>query len=469
MALPITVPYVFGNVTSSIPLTNLDSDFSTIYAAVNGIGNGTVALANVTITGGSIQNVSVTLDTINNTPIGNTTPSTGAFTSLTDTGLTSGRVTYATTGGLLTDSANMTFNGTSLTLANDASISGLTVGKGGGSVGSNTAVGANVLATNSSGTGNSGFGINALTANTTGIQNTSIGTNSLVTNTTGGANAALGWGALYSNTTASNNTAVGYQAGYSNITNQNCTFVGYQAGYASTGDYNCLIGRTSGQAITTGTKNTVIGSYSGNNGGLDIRTSSNYIVLSDGDGNPRGYFDNNGVFNVNQNANSNVTAILKNAGNSTPYGMSIQYPATDPNNTTSWFIQCTGGSGATTRAEIRSNGGLANYSANNVNLSDERTKKDIVDAGNYLDKICAIPVRTFLYKDQTDAQLNLGVIAQEVEKVAPELVDNSGFGKTPEDGIPLKAIYQTDLQYALMKAIQELNAKVTALEAKLGA
>jgi hypothetical protein len=36
-------------------------------------------------------------------------------TSITDSGLTSGRVTYATTGGLLTDSANLTFNGTTLT------------------------------------------------------------------------------------------------------------------------------------------------------------------------------------------------------------------------------------------------------------------------------------------------------------------------------------------------------------------
>ena len=132
MALPVTPPYVFGNVTSSIPLTNLDADFATIYAAVNGIGNGTVSLANVTITGGSIQNVAFTLDSINNTPIGNVTPSTAVVTSLTDSGLTSGRVTYAGTGGLLQDSANMTFNGTTLTLANDASISGLTVGKGGG-------------------------------------------------------------------------------------------------------------------------------------------------------------------------------------------------------------------------------------------------------------------------------------------------------------------------------------------------
>jgi len=41
-------------------------------------------------------------------------------TSLTDSGLTSGRVTYATTGGLLTDSANLLFNGTTLTSVNFA-------------------------------------------------------------------------------------------------------------------------------------------------------------------------------------------------------------------------------------------------------------------------------------------------------------------------------------------------------------
>jgi len=138
---------------------------------------------------------------------------------------------------------------------------------------------------------------------------------------------------------------------------------------------------------------------------------------------------------------------------------------TAPNNTLSSFFY--GSDSSVARFIARSNGGLANYSANNVNLSDERTKKDIVNAGNYLDKICAIPVRTFLYKDQTDNLLNLGVIAQEVEAVAPELVDLSGFGETPEDGVPLKAIYQTDLQYALMKCIQEQQALITSLTARL--
>jgi hypothetical protein len=159
-------------------------------------------------------------------------------------------------------------------------------------------------------------------------------------------------------------------------------------------------------------------------------------------------------------------ATTATAGNA--YGILVDY-SSSPNGVSNWFYRGTVTGGTVLRFEARSNGGIANFSANNVNLSDERTKKDIVNAGNYLDKICAIPVRTFLYKDQTDTQLNLGVIAQEVEAVAPELVDVSGFGETPEDGVPLKAIYQTDLQYALMKCIQEQQAMIDELKAKVAA
>ena len=48
----------------------------------------------------------------------------GVFTSITNTGLTSGRVVYSTTGGLETDSANLLYSGTDLT------VYGLTVGRG---------------------------------------------------------------------------------------------------------------------------------------------------------------------------------------------------------------------------------------------------------------------------------------------------------------------------------------------------
>ena len=55
--------------------------------------------------------------------IGGTTPASGKFTSVTNTGLTSGRVVYSTTGGLETDSANLTFDGTSLTLGGNPTLS----------------------------------------------------------------------------------------------------------------------------------------------------------------------------------------------------------------------------------------------------------------------------------------------------------------------------------------------------------
>ncbi|NDG20171.1 MAG: hypothetical protein EB117_18180 [Betaproteobacteria bacterium] len=77
-------------------------------------------------------------------------------------------------------------------------------------------------------------------------------------------------------------------------------FAGANAGYSTnTGNYNTFVGGiNSGYFITTGSKNTILGNYTGNNGGLDIRTANNYIVLSDGDGNPRGVFNNNGQYMV---------------------------------------------------------------------------------------------------------------------------------------------------------------------------
>jgi len=151
----------------------------------------------------------------------------------------------------------------------------------------------------------------------------------------------------------------------------------------------------------------------------------------------------------------------------TARGLRVSYTAASPNDTANYLLYCD--DSTSLRAGFRSNGGLANFSANNTNLSDQRVKTDIQDAGGYLAKICAIPVRTFKYKDQTDELPNLGVIAQEVEAVAPELVDTTGFGETPQDGIPLKAIYQTDLQYALMKCIQEQQALITQLTARITA
>jgi hypothetical protein len=140
-----------------------------------------------------------------------------------------------------------------------------------------------------------------------------------------------------------------------------------------------------------------------------------------------------------------------------------------PNDTGNEFIYCNDNSAL--RMTVRSNGGIANYSANDVNLSDRREKTNFSPATSYLDKICSIPVQTFNYIDQNleqDGGLTLGVVAQDVQAVAPELVMESNWGTQEEPKMRL-SIYQTDLQYALMKCIQEQQAIIESLKARLDA
>ena len=69
MALPITIPNTFATATTSIPLANLDANFTTVVNAINGIGNGTEALANVNITGGTISGVVITGSNVANSQV----------------------------------------------------------------------------------------------------------------------------------------------------------------------------------------------------------------------------------------------------------------------------------------------------------------------------------------------------------------------------------------------------------------
>ena len=176
------------------------------------------------------------------------------------------------------------------------------------------AFGRQSLYSNTTANYNSAFGDQTLYSNTTGASNVAMGTIALYSNTTGSNNVGIGQQALQANTTGSATVAIGYQAGYSSNSNNSVfvgntagytgaaysVFIGNSAGYNTSGLSNTFIGTNyaygtaAGKAVTTGAKNTIIGGYDGNMNGLDIRTASNYIVLSDGDGNPRGYFDNAG-------------------------------------------------------------------------------------------------------------------------------------------------------------------------------
>ena len=157
--------------------------------------------------------------------------------------------------------------------------------------------------------------------------------------------------------------------------------------------------------------------------------------------------------------------------NASPYGAYILFGSADPNNSTNLFLLCNGwnGSSLATRATIRSNGGLANYQSNNVDLSDARTKKDIAPAASMWDKIGALEIVTYKYNDQTHDDVNVGVIAQQVESVEPVWVDADGFGETPEGEEPLKTVYTKDITFAAVKALQEAMARIEQLEADMAA
>lgn len=143
----------------------------------------------------------------------------------------------------------------------DASFNGVRVGKGAGSILTNTAVGVNSLASNTSGAENTSNGYFALNQNTTGSFNTAFGGQALQSNISGSSNTAIGRYALRVNT-ASNNTAIGTEAGSLNTSGTGLTAIGYQALRASTGNNNTALGFEAGLQVSTGVDNILIGKSS---------------------------------------------------------------------------------------------------------------------------------------------------------------------------------------------------------------
>ena len=179
---------------------------------------------------------------------------------------------------------------------------------------SNVAIGYQGLLSTTTGMSNVGIGSLAMMLNTIGWGNTAIGFAAITNRTSTTRNTAIGYYSLSSGTTGAENTAIG---SYS-LLNTSGSFnvaVGSEAGSdLTTGGYNVLIGRRSGRSITIGAKNVIIGSFTGTTGEsptpvYDITTSSNNIVISDGDGNIRQTFDNSGAASMKSNPTSTQASL----------------------------------------------------------------------------------------------------------------------------------------------------------------
>jgi hypothetical protein len=181
---------------------------------------------------------------------------------------------------------------------------------------------------------------------------------------------------------------------------------------------------------------------------------------------------NNGTFyassssyhELRNNSNDNETVNITHTGSS-PYGISLYYVNATPNNGSNWFAYF--GDSTAQRFSVRSNGGVYNYTGNNVPLSDQRMKKEITPLESYWNKFKEIEMVKFKYIDQDHDDFNIGVISQQIESIMPEFVDVWDDKNIPEDGKPLMGVYMEDLHNMTMKVLQEAMAKIENQQAQI--
>jgi hypothetical protein len=245
----------------------------------------------------------------------------------------------------------------------------------------NTATGFQSLLNNTSGSWNLANGDSALRNNTTGDYNTAVGSQALLYNTTGSQNTAEGFRALYNNATGYFNAAVGVAALYGNATGSYNTAAGYPALSSNTGGwYNTAIGDQALGTNSTGSYNIAIGDFAG-------------YYQSTGSGN---IYIGSGVRGV---AGENSSCYIGSIWGQTSSGG------------TAVFINGDGKLGTTT--------------------SSRRFKQDIKPMNRASESLFALKPVTFRYKKELDPKgiPQFGLIAEEVEKVNPDLVVRDKQGK----------------------------------------
>jgi len=155
----------------------------------------------------------------------------------------------------------------------------------------------------------------------------------------------------------------------------------------------------------------------------------------------------------------NGYALATHSNTSNKRGIGIYYPT---GGTAGDAIRFAIGSSA--KFIVLGSGNVQNANNTYTNISDATLKENIVDANSQWNDIKNIKIRNYNFKASTgyETHTQIGVIAQELELVAPKLVDSSG-----KDGI--KSVASSVLYMKAVKALQEAMAKIEILEAKVAA
>jgi len=184
------------------------------------------------------------------------------------------------------------------------------------------------------------------------------------------------------------------------------------------------------------------------------------------------------------------TLALDNAHGSNPNGIYNKYSGAAPDGSSNYFF--VNQDSSTNRHIILNNGNVINHDNSYGQISDERTKQNIVDASSQWDDIKNLRVRKFKKKDdvrdygEDNANIEIGLVAQEAETVSPGLIklippspgdikSDESFGTLDEDGNVLeikeqvKSIAYSVLYMKAIKALQEAMTRIETLEAEVTA
>ena len=274
----------------------------------------------------------------------------------------------------------------------------------------NTATGAGTLLLNTS-SQNTAFGAAALLFNTTGLSNTAVGAAALLHNTIAEGNTATGAFALSTNTTGHSNTAIGRGALQNNMS----------------GDQNTAIGDQALFLDTTGHSNTATGSLA--------------LFVNNGIQNTA-----NGAAALGSNSTGNANTAIGDAAliNSTAGSGNIALGAIAGDNvTTADDVICIGAPGANVSNSCyigqifgqTSSGGTAVFINSNGRLgtttSSRRFKEEIRPMDKISEALFSLKPVSFHYKKEIDpaGTSQLGLVAEDVEKVNPGLVVRDKEGK----------------------------------------
>jgi Chaperone of endosialidase len=316
----------------------------------------------------------------------------------------------------------------------------------------NEAYGFQSLNNNLTGTYNAAYGYRALHKNTTGGSNTAVGTQALYSNQTGISNTATGSGALYSNL-SSYNTAAGFNALHNNATGtQNSAFGLGALSQGAAGSYNTAVGSEALLWNNGGNYNTAMGmqALSANVTGTDNTASGNQALLSNTTGDANVAFGSNALqSNVSGGANVALgqSALLHNTTGYSDIAIG-ELAGSDTTGSNNIDIGSEGAAGENGVVRIGTPGthtavfisgiestkitGNAVYVTSKGELgvlaSAERYKFKIEPMGVNTEKLQQLRPVTFHLKTDPNGMVQYGLIAEEVNKVYPELVirDESG-------------------------------------------